>query len=111
MNELLSPILYIMGNEADAFWCFHGLMENEKHGFMCNFDRDQNGMRVQLGQLTKLIAVIDPGLNEYLKEKDCLNMFFCYRWLLIHFKREFSFATIQRLWEVRIAHMLNFTRN
>ena len=27
-------------------------------------------------------------------------MFFCFRWLLIWFKREFSFEDIQRLWEV-----------
>jgi len=34
------------------------------------------------------------------ESKDCLNLFFCFRWLLVLFKREFSFETIQRLWEV-----------
>jgi hypothetical protein len=33
-------------------------------------------------------------------EKKALNLFFCYRWLLIIFKREFSFADIQKLWDV-----------
>lgn len=27
-------------------------------------------------------------------------MYFCFRWVLIQFKREFSFQNIQRLWEV-----------
>ena len=27
MNDLLSPILYLMDDESDAFWCFVGFME------------------------------------------------------------------------------------
>ena len=27
MNDLLSPILIVMENEVDAFWCFVGLMD------------------------------------------------------------------------------------
>ena len=27
MSDLLSPILFVMDDEADAFWCFVGLME------------------------------------------------------------------------------------
>ena len=27
MSDLLSPILVVMENEVDAFWCFAGLME------------------------------------------------------------------------------------
>ena len=27
MSDLLSPILVIMENEVDAFWCFAGFME------------------------------------------------------------------------------------
>jgi hypothetical protein len=28
MSDLLSPILVVMEDEADAFWCFAGLMEH-----------------------------------------------------------------------------------
>lgn len=28
------------------------------------------------------------------------NMFFCFRWVLVQFKREFSYNNITRLWEV-----------
>lgn len=27
MSDLLSPVLVVMENEVDAFWCFAGLME------------------------------------------------------------------------------------
>ncbi len=27
MSDLLAPLLSIMDNEVDAFWCFAGLME------------------------------------------------------------------------------------
>ena len=27
MSDLLSPILFVMKNEDEAFWCFVGLME------------------------------------------------------------------------------------
>lgn len=27
MSDLLSPILQLMSNEADTFWCFAGFME------------------------------------------------------------------------------------
>ena len=27
MSDLLSPILVVMENEVDAFWCFAGIME------------------------------------------------------------------------------------
>ena len=31
---------------------------------------------------------------------DSGNFYFCFRWILIHFKREFHFHEIHRLWEV-----------
>lgn len=96
MNELLSPILYVMGDEADAFLCFKGLMDSVES----NFHKDQVGMHDQLVLVAKLLKLMDQGLYEYFEENECLNMFFCFRWLLILFKREFSFHAIQRLWEV-----------
>ena len=27
MSDMLAPILYVVDNEVDAFWCFVGLME------------------------------------------------------------------------------------
>lgn len=37
--------------------------------------------------------------------QDSSNMYFCFRWLLIHFKREFSYPDTMRLWEVGLSLM------
>nr|XP_002123783.3 TBC1 domain family member 15 [Ciona intestinalis] len=96
MSDLLSPILEVMGSEVDAFWCFVGYMDIVQH----NFDLNQRGMKVQLRDLHTLIQYMEPKLWDHLEEKESSNLYFCFRWLLIRFKREFSFEDIQTLWEV-----------
>ncbi|XP_069675162.1 TBC1 domain family member 15 isoform X2 [Periplaneta americana] len=96
MSDLLSPILCLMTNEVDAFWCFVGFMDK-----VCsNFELDQAGMKQQLQQLYCLLTVALPNLAAYLEQHDSGNMFFCFRWLLVLFKREFSYQDIMKLWEV-----------
>uniref|UniRef100_A0A8D0G944 TBC1 domain family member 15 n=1 Tax=Sphenodon punctatus TaxID=8508 RepID=A0A8D0G944_SPHPU len=89
MSDLLSPILYVMENEVDAFWCFHQ-----------NFEEQMQGMKTQLIQLSTLLRLLDSGFCSYLESQDSGYLYFCFRWLLIRFKREFSFQDILRLWEV-----------
>ena len=85
MSDLLSPILFVMEDESESFWCFVALMEC----LSPNFDRDQNGMHSQRLALSKLVEILDSPLHNYFKQADCLNYFFCFRWILIQFKREF----------------------
>jgi TBC1 domain family member 15 len=42
----------------------------------------------------------NPKLFKYLKTHDSDNMYFCFRWLLVWFKREFTHDDILELWEV-----------
>ncbi|PFX32122.1 TBC1 domain family member 15 [Stylophora pistillata] len=95
MSDLLSPILFLMEDEVEAFWCFVGFMEKLAH----NFDENQEGMKAQLHQLAVLLKFVDPHFYKYLEEHDSGNLYFCFRWLLICFKREFSFPDIMTLWE------------
>ena len=96
MSDMLSPILYVTKNEVDAFWCFVGLMQKiEKY-----FDFDNGGMKKQLVLLRDLLKTVDPELYSYLISKDCDSFLFCFRWLLLSFKREFNYEDILRLWEV-----------
>ncbi|XP_046400204.1 TBC1 domain family member 17 isoform X2 [Ischnura elegans] len=96
MSDLLSPILYLMEKEEDAFWCFVGFMNKVSK----NFAKDQIGMSQQLSNLNLLIRIVDPEMADYLEKKEADNLFFCFRWLLILFKREFSYQDIMTLWEV-----------
>ncbi|KAL5009757.1 hypothetical protein ScPMuIL_012062 [Solemya velum] len=96
MSDLLSPILVVMENEVDAFWCFAGLMDR----VYTNFEMDQKGMKLQLSQIHQLMQFVDTELCSYLESHESGNFYFCFRWLLILFKREFNFPDVQRLWEV-----------
>lgn len=103
MSDFLAPILYVMEDESESFWCFVSLMER----LGGNFNRDQNGMHAQLLGLSKLVELLDPSLHNYFRQNDCLNYFFCFRWVLIQFKREFSFDQVMLLWEVLWTHYLS----
>ncbi|KAG7213328.1 hypothetical protein KM043_002626 [Ampulex compressa] len=96
MSDLLSPILCLMDSEVDTFWCFVGFMDKVS----TNFEMDQTGMKAQLCQLYTLLSTTDPQLAHYLNKHDSGNMFFCFRWLLVLFKREFNAVDIMKLWEI-----------
>lgn len=127
MSDLLSPILCLMESEVDAFWCFVGFMDKvvrlyykicKLYKFIIiyknielityyyytkqssNFEIDQAGMKAQLCQLYTLLSATDPQLAHYLNKHDSGNMFFCFRWLLVLFKREFNAVDIMKLWEI-----------
>ena len=49
--------------------------------------------------VTQLVELLDSPLHNYFKENDCLNYFFCFRWILIQFKRFVSsFLPLFRYW-------------
>lgn len=104
-SDLCSPILAIMKSdsskdslqvESEAFWCFAYLMEGR---MAVHFNADSIAMHRQLLELRDLVRKLDPSLHSALESAGCQDYFFCYRWLLILFKREFPFGSIQRLWE------------
>ncbi|XP_044463087.1 TBC1 domain family member 17-like isoform X2 [Mangifera indica] len=103
MSDLLSPILFVVEDESESFWLFVALMER----LGPNFNRDQNGMHTQLFALSKLVELLDRPLHNYFKQNECLNYFFCFRWVLIQFKREFEYEKTMRLWEVLWTHYLS----
>ncbi|MCL7043277.1 hypothetical protein MKW94_003435 [Papaver nudicaule] len=103
MSDLLSPILFVMKDEQESFWCFAALLER----LGPNFNRDQAGMHSQLFALSKLVELLDSPLHNYFKQNDCLNYFFCFRWVLIQFKRELEYEETMLLWEVLWTHHLS----
>ncbi|GIY88034.1 hypothetical protein CDAR_516172 [Caerostris darwini] len=96
MSDLLSPILVVMQDEVDAFWCFAGWLKL----IGSNFELEQQGMKNQLQDLHRLLHFVDSQLCSYLEKHDSGNLYFAFRWLLILFKRDFKFMEIMRLWEV-----------
>jgi len=95
MSDLLAPILGVFRSESDSFWCFNEFMEKYKN----NFNRNQEEMKNQLSLLLDLLRLMDIELYEYFEKLNCLHLFFCFRWLLVIFKREFDFYDCMRVWE------------
>ncbi|XP_034165904.1 TBC1 domain family member 17 isoform X1 [Pangasianodon hypophthalmus] len=96
MSDLLAPLLFVTQNEVESFWCLTGFMELVHQ----NFEESQEAMKQQLLQLSLLLRALDPELCDYLDSQDSGSLCFCFRWLLIWYKREFSFEDILHLWEV-----------
>ena len=96
MGDLLSPLLMLLQDEVDAFWAFACVMDS----LGGNFNRDENAMQWQLTAIGKLLKVVDRHLWDYFEQMDGLNFFFCFRWILVRFKREFEYPDILTLWEV-----------
>ncbi|VDK30118.1 unnamed protein product [Gongylonema pulchrum] len=68
-----------------------------QHG---NFELDQSAIKKQLMDLRDLLMVVNPKLANYLESHNSDDMYFCFRWVLVAFKREFCFEDTMRLWEV-----------
>jgi len=99
MSDLAAPLLVVMEDEVEAFWGFQRMMDRVEG----NFHKDQIGMHTQLQRLDELCRVCEPDLHEYLAKADCSNFFFCFRWLLILYKREFWLGDVLRVWEALLS--------
>ncbi|CAO1624075.1 unnamed protein product [Jaminaea pallidilutea] len=100
MSDLCS-VLYVIndGDPCDTFWCFVGLMERMRSNFLSS----QAGMKSQLLALQTLLRTTDRPLYDHLERTASLNFFFCFRWLLVRFKRELEFEGVCRIWEAGFA--------
>ncbi|KAJ5077748.1 rabgap/tbc domain-containing protein [Anaeramoeba ignava] len=97
MADLLTPIISVMQNEEDSFWCFVGLMKRVETYFLKN----QPGLREDMLILRSLLKLLDPEIyNIFVSDRRSSEFIFCFRWLLVCFKREFAFNEIPLLWEV-----------
>ncbi|CAI4057647.1 hypothetical protein N7582_000899 [Saccharomyces uvarum] len=95
MTDLLSPIYVIMKDEWKTFWCFTHFMDVMERNFL----RDQSGIHEQMLTLVELAQLMLPELSEHLNKCDSGNLFFCFRMLLVWFKREFDMQDIMHIWE------------
>ncbi|XP_020586486.1 uncharacterized protein LOC110028823 isoform X2 [Phalaenopsis equestris] len=96
MSDLLSPIIAIMEEDDEAFWCFVGFMMKARH----NFRLDEVGIRRQLSIVSKIIKFKDPHLYKHLEKLQAEDCFFVYRMVVVLFRRELDFEQTLCLWEV-----------
>ncbi|KAJ4956660.1 hypothetical protein NE237_013443 [Protea cynaroides] len=105
MNDLCSPMVILLENEADAFWCFEHVMRRMKGNFKTS--ASSIGVQSQLTTLSEIIKVVDPKLHQHLEELDGGEYLFAFRMLMVLFRREFSFMDAIYLWELMWAMEYN----
>lgn len=98
MSDLCSPMIILLEDEADAFWCFERLMRRLRGNFRCT--GSSVGVEAQLCTLASVTQVIDPKLHEHLEKLGGGDYLFAFRMLMVLFRREFSFCDSLYLWEM-----------
>ncbi|KAL5200956.1 hypothetical protein ABZP36_035310 [Zizania latifolia] len=96
MSDLLSPIIAVMEEDDEAFWCFVGFMRKARH----NFRLDEVGIRRQLKIVSQIIKRKDSHLYRHLQKLQAEDCFFVYRMVVVLFRRELTFEQTVCLWEV-----------
>ncbi|KAK3028130.1 hypothetical protein RJ639_038991, partial [Escallonia herrerae] len=105
MSDICSPMVNLLENEADAFWCFEHAMRRVRENFRCS--TSSIGVQSQLSTLAQIINVVDPKLHRHLEELDGGEYLFAFRMLMVLFRREFSYVDALYLWEVMWAMEYN----
>ncbi|KAK7257326.1 hypothetical protein RIF29_31210 [Crotalaria pallida] len=98
MSDLCSPMIILLNDEADAFWCFERLMRRLRGNFRCT--DSSVGVEAQLTNLASITQVIDPKLHQHLEHLGGGDYLFAFRMLMVLFRREFSFCDSLYLWEM-----------
>ncbi|GAB2277843.1 hypothetical protein Dimus_012546 [Dionaea muscipula] len=98
MSDLCSPMIILLDNEADSFWCFERLMRRLRGNFRCN--GSTVGVESQLTNLAAITQATDPKLHQRLEELGGGDYLFAFRMLMVLFRREFSFCDSLYLWEM-----------
>jgi len=95
MCDLVAPLLVVIDDEMIVFSCFQVLMERMIQNFPTGDQMDHN-----FANMRALMQVLDHGLYHNIQQNgDFSHFYFCYRWFLLDFKREFCYSSVYRVWE------------
>ncbi|WOL07635.1 TBC1 domain family member 15-like [Canna indica] len=98
MSDLCSPMIILLEDEADAFWCFERLMRKLRGNFRCT--ERSVGVESQLQNLASITQVLDPKLHQHLETLGGGDYLFAVRMFMVLFRRELSFGDSLYLWEM-----------
>ncbi|CAI0434525.1 unnamed protein product [Linum tenue] len=115
MNDICSPMVILLENDADAYWCFEHAMRRLRENFRTS--TTSIGVQTQLSTLSQVIKTVDPKLHQHLvnlfsdwifaEDLDGGEYLFAFRMLMVLFRREFSFVDSLYLWELMWAMEYN----
>lgn len=97
MSDIVAVFVLLYDEEWKIFGVFRQMMQLRCEG---NFRSDvKQNMQKQLEAVEKLIEKFAPALYQHLRKHLAEGMTFCFRWLLILFKREFDVPQTMALWD------------
>ncbi|THD25464.1 Small G protein signaling modulator 1 [Fasciola hepatica] len=111
MCDLIAPLLALLLTgktdqldvEVQTYSFFVSLMKVRLGKLYCSSTSSVQ-MDRQFASLRALVQVMDPELNAHIQMYgDFTHFYFCYRWFLLDFKREFKYGDVFRVWETLIA--------
>ncbi|XP_023324524.1 small G protein signaling modulator 2 isoform X2 [Eurytemora carolleeae] len=95
MCDLVAPLLVVIDDEAIVYSCFTTLMKRMIKNFPTGEAMDSN-----FGNMRALMQVLDQSLYDTIQQNgDFSHFYFCYRWFLLDFKREFEYSSVYLVWE------------
>ncbi|KAJ8313564.1 hypothetical protein KUTeg_008125 [Tegillarca granosa] len=80
--------------------------DRDQEFFKIQKDFTEDGMIMKINLVVMLLKEMDPSLLEHLEKQELGDLLFCHRWLLLGFKREFSFDDSLRCFEILSSHHL-----
>ncbi|KAL1234305.1 Small G protein signaling modulator [Trichinella spiralis] len=108
MCDLAAPLLVAYDDEFLTYCCFTKIMQR-MGDFFHGFDQAMDSC---LSYVSKLLQIMDQELFEMMRlNDDFTHCYFCYRWFLLDFKREFTYEHTFKVWEVIWTGNRLFTSN
>ena len=94
MNDICSMIMEITLDEPEIFWIFKSVMD-----IMEPFYRPRKSNEAQtFEEVGYIIKFVSPSLYDYFVRNN-VNYLFCYRWIVLLFKREFNPQDCLSVWD------------
>ncbi|VDK88650.1 unnamed protein product [Litomosoides sigmodontis] len=105
MSDLLAPLLSVMHDETDTYWCFIGLMEQQMQYAFAPID-GKSIMEINLEYLRELLKLFVPEFFMHIARlgSDALELIFVHRWILSCYKLEFPECDTLHIWEACWSH-------
>eukprot|EP00049_Salpingoeca_infusionum_P018982 m.359598 g.359598 ORF g.359598 m.359598 type:complete len:776 (+) comp18646_c0_seq1:477-2804(+) len=105
MTDVLLPILEVLKDEVDAYFCFVNWLHQVSDRFTSGHDSRQQ----QLLYLHHILCLRDHDLVNQLQASDLDDLSFCFQWILIDFVRELDRQKSRRYLELVWAAHWTFT--
>lgn len=101
MSDIVAIFALLYDEEWKMWAMFRQMMSLKCEG---NFRSDvKSNMEKQLQSVELLVQRFAPALHHHLHKHHAHGMTFCFRWLLILFKREFDIPQTMKLWDVLLS--------